>query len=88
MLLKGRVDVYLEGELLLMYVLRSLGAMDDVVIAGYTNEAFDDYVAFSPKRQKAAELAALMTKTIVYLKESGRLRDFLAPYIGGYSLEH
>jgi polar amino acid transport system substrate-binding protein len=85
-LLLDRIDIYLEGEFSALYVLRKLDALDKIVFAGYTNNAFDDYVGFSPKSKKAAELASLMTKTLMELKRTGKFKDFLNPYIGNYSL--
>ena len=85
-LLAGRIDIYLEGEFSLLYALEKLGARDEVVFAGFTDNAFDDYVGFSPKSNKADELASLIGRTITDLKKTEKLNDFLTPYIGNYSL--
>lgn len=85
-LLEGRIDVYLEGEFSLLYVLKKLGVDEKVDFAGFTNEAFDDYVGFSPKSQKAQELTSLMTETIRELERTGKLKEFLMPYIGEFGL--
>lgn len=87
-LLKGRLDVFLEGEFSALYVLHKLGVEDQVVFAGYTNNAFDDYVGFSPKSREADELAALLTRTIRELKETGKLQELLSPYLGDSALNH
>lgn len=84
-LLEGRIDIYLEGEFSALYILNKLGVRDKVVFAGFTNNSFDDYIGFSPKSKKAAELASLMSKTIMDLKKTGKLKDFINPYTGNYS---
>ena len=85
-LLAGRIDIYLEGEFSLLYALAKLGARDKVVFAGFTDDAFDDYVGFSPKSKKADELASLVSRTITDLKKTGELNGFLTPYIGNYGV--
>ena len=85
-LLAKRIDIYLEGEISLFYALEKLGVRDKVVFAGFTDNAFDDYVGFSPECKKADELASLISRTITDLKKTGKLNDFLTPYIGNYSL--
>ncbi|HCY86982.1 MAG TPA: hypothetical protein DHV36_17760 [Desulfobacteraceae bacterium] len=83
-LLRGRTDVYLEGEFSALYVLRKMNAEDKVVFSGFTRNAFDDYVAFSPKSKRAAELALILTRTLTALRKNGKLNSFLSPYIGRY----
>jgi len=80
MLQTDRVSTLLEGEYSAMYELEKMGGREEVMIAGYTENAFEDYTGFSPHNPNAAEYAQILSHTIAELRKSGRLDDILHRY--------
>lgn len=80
MLQLGRFTTYLEGNLSALYVLDKQGIQNKISVAGYSNEWFEDYTAFSPHHPKATMFAKMLSDTIREMKESGELETILGNY--------
>lgn len=80
MLLANRITTLLEGEYSATYELEKMGLNGDVMVAGFTDGAFEDYTGFSPHNSKADRYAEILSETLSEMKESGRLDDILRGY--------
>ncbi|MDX1695383.1 MAG: transporter substrate-binding domain-containing protein [Ketobacteraceae bacterium] len=80
MLQTNRITTFLEGEYSARYVLRKMGILDSIRVAGFTRNAFEDYTGFSPKNPDASRFARILSNKIQELKQSGRLADILSRY--------
>jgi len=80
MLQANRVNTFLEGEYSVMYELEKMGVRESVMVAGYTDNGFEDYTGFSPHHPNAAGYAQILSDTLAELKRSGRLDDILDRY--------
>lgn len=80
MLLTGRIDTYIEGEYSAIYQLNRLGLGDQVAIAGYSTDNFEDFTGFNPRNPKSAEYARLLSDKIRQMRRSGEMQDILGRY--------
>jgi polar amino acid transport system substrate-binding protein len=85
LLLSKRVTTFLEGEYSAIYELEKLGIRDQVVIAGHTRKAFEDYTGFSPHNPDAARYARILSDSLKELNRTGRIHEILLRY--GITLE-
>lgn len=80
MLLSGRITTFLEGEYSAIYELEKRGIKDQVVIAGATDNAFEDYTGFSPHNPDAGQYAQMLSDSLTELRRSGRMEEILLRY--------
>jgi polar amino acid transport system substrate-binding protein len=80
MLFANRITTLLEGEYSATYELEKMRLNGNVMVAGYTENAFEDYTGFSPRNSNAAKYAEILSDTLAKMKESGRLDDILRRY--------
>ncbi len=80
MLRNGRIAAFLEGEYSAVYQLKKMGIWNEVTVAGYTTNAFEDYTGFSPHNPNAADYAGILSDALARMKQSGRLDDILRRY--------
>lgn len=80
MLQSNRITTFLEGEYSALYELNRMGISDTMVIAGHTNEAFEDYTGFSPQNPNATRYAQILSDTLTEMKQSGELAEILKRY--------
>jgi polar amino acid transport system substrate-binding protein len=80
MLQRKRISTFLEGEFSVLYVLEKLNLWEQVIVAGYTRNAFEDYTAFSPLSPYAQVHADVLSDAIDEMKETGRLAEILRKY--------
>jgi len=85
LLLSDRVTTFLEVEYSATYELEKRGISDQVVIAGHTRKAFEDYTGFSPHNPDAARYAQILSDSLRELRRSGRIHEILGRY--GISFE-
>lgn len=86
MLQTNRITTFLEGEYSVMYQLNKMRISDKVIVAGYTTNAFKDYTGFSPINPNSTKYAAMLSKKLAELKESGKLEEIIRQY--GINLKH
>lgn len=80
MLTTNRITTFLEGEYSAMYELDKIGAKNTVETAGYTQEAFDDYTAFSPRNPHSRRYAEILSETLESMSANGQLDEILREY--------
>ncbi|MHB8764993.1 MAG: substrate-binding periplasmic protein [Deferrisomatales bacterium] len=76
----GRLDVVVESAAVGRYAVHTLGLTDRVVFCCDDGEALPSYIAFSPANPRAKEYAELLSKGLVELRASGKLKEILAAY--------
>lgn len=80
MLKLRRIDALIEEKRGVQYIIKK-EHLPELRIAGCLERKFE-YVAFAPASADAARFAELFSAGMVRLRESGRLADIIAAYIG------
>ena len=81
MLLNKRIDAYVEGEYAVLYYLSKMQIRDQIKIADYTSELFEDYTGFSSHHPLSFHLAEILTNKIAELNQSGELDRIVGRYV-------
>ena len=80
-LIHGRISVLLENANVVKYHLKKMNLSEDIVFAGNLYEnAFNMYIAFSPKHPKSQVYADIFDKGFRELKANGRVNEIRAKY--------
>ena len=79
-LLEGKIDVTVEDPYVILLKARKMGVNDQIIKVGDFGSGQKLYIAFSPVITKSKEYAAILTKGIKKLKDSGELDKILAKY--------
>ena len=79
-LLAGRFDALITGESVMIYKIKEMGVVGQVINVGVTNISGNLYIAFSPNNDKPVEYAEVFSKGIRNLKKSGELDNILNRY--------
>ncbi len=82
LLMKGRVDTFIETELVAQYHLMKMGVNNQVRAAGSFKKIIPVYVAFSPALPlaKAQQYKNILTQGVIELRQSGELALILNKY--------
>ena len=80
MLVRGRLDGYLEDRAVALYTARQLGVAEQVQVDAALGPPLTLYLAFSAEDPDAARYAALWSAGIRRLRAEGRLDAILARY--------
>lgn len=79
-LLAGRMDALVDNGDAVRYTAGKLKMLDKIEMAGKDAEWDHCGIAFSPTHPRSNEYARLLSKGIVQLRKSGRLKQILADY--------
>lgn len=79
LLLLGRIDAILDSQAVVAMEISRQGQARKIIKVGCL-EALPLYIAFSPKRANALELAAAVNQEVDELRKSGRLAEILSHY--------
>ena len=79
-LLAGRFDILIAGENVMIYKIKEMGVVGEVINVGVTDVRGNLYIAFSPTNKKSVKYAEIFSKGIRNLKESGELDQILDRY--------
>lgn len=81
MLLNRRIDTYVEGEYAVLYYLSKMNIRNQITVADYTSELFEDYTGFSPHNPLSFSLAEILTNKIIELNQSGEMDRIIGRYV-------
>ncbi|WP_108652002.1 substrate-binding periplasmic protein [Dongshaea marina] len=79
-LLYKRFDLLLENSIVLTHKASRMGVSNDIEYAGRTEHIHKIYLAFSPRDNQSTNYAALVTRGIRELRQSGVLQQILDRY--------
>ncbi|BBO70486.1 amino acid ABC transporter substrate-binding protein [Desulfosarcina alkanivorans] len=79
-LLLERIDVVVDTEAAIRYTAKEMGIWEQIKFAGHGVEPAYIHIAFSPALAESPELAGLLSRGIVNLRRSGRLKEILDRY--------
>ena len=79
-LLEGKIDVTVEDPYVILLKAKRMGVGDQIIKVGEFGSGQKLYIAFSPVITKSKEYAAILTKGIKKLRDSGELDKILAKY--------
>lgn len=80
MLVAGRIDAVIEGDVVMEHTIRELGYKGEIVSAGAGGDASPVYIAFSPTDEDSKEYARLFDQGMATLRQSGKLKVILDQY--------
>ena len=79
-LLAGRFDTLIAGENVMVYKIKQMGVVGEVINVGVTDISANLYIAFSPTKRESAKYAEIFSNGIRNLKKSGKLDQILDRY--------
>ena len=79
-LLAGRFDTLIAGENVMIYKIKEMGVLEEVINVGVTDISDKLYVAFSPMNIQSTQYAKIFSKGIQNLRKSGELNHILNRY--------
>lgn len=80
-LVRKRISILLENSNVVRYHLKKMNLSDDIVFAGNLyKEAFNMYIAFSPKHPRSKAYADIFDNGFRALKASGRVNEIREKY--------
>lgn len=79
-LLLGRIDATVDDVTVVNRAIKSLGYTDHFRQAGTLSKGNSIYIAFSPALPESKEYAQILSKGLVELRQSGKLKKILAAY--------
>lgn len=85
-LMKGEIDAIPEDKSVFLYVAKEMGYSSEIRYAGSEEsiyikpESNNIYIAFSPKKEKSKEYAAILSQGIRELRKNGELKVILKKY--------
>jgi len=80
MMLKGRIDVYLEDRNIAFYTAKQHDLTDKFEIAGSEGKPINFYIGFSPAIAQSKTYSQILSDGIVRLRNSGELKIILDKY--------
>ena len=80
MLMKGRIDVYLEDRNIAFYTAKKMGILDEIEVAGTEGTPIALYIGFSPAIAQSKQYAQIMTEGMQRLRKKGQLQKILDKY--------
>ncbi len=80
MLMKGRVDVYLEDRNIAFYTAKNMGILDEIEVAGTEGTPIALYIGFSPAIKQSKQYAQILSEGMRRLRKNGQLKKILDKY--------
>ena len=80
MMLKGRIDVYLEDRNIAFYTAKQHSILDEISVAGTEGTPIAMHIGFSPVIPQSKAYAKILSDGIVRLRKSGQLKIILDKY--------
>ena len=80
MLMKGRIDVYLEDRNIAFYTAKKMGILDEIEVAGTEGTPIALYIGFSPAIAQSKQYAQILSEGIRRVRKNGQLKKILDKY--------
>jgi len=79
-LVAGRIDVTVDDQTVLQYMIKTMNLDGQIVLAGRGEVITNAYIGFSPEIKTSETYARILSDGVAELRESGRLKEILEQY--------